>query len=211
MATPTAALAPTPPLTGSATPEESQGSAGGRGFSVPVDEHLLARAKRQDRLAQQQLYHLFAKPVYTLARRLCRLPEDAEDVLQETFLEVFRSLPRFRGEGSFAGWVRRVAVSKVLQKLRQSKRWELGEELGEEELEFAHDPGEGAVVRLALAEALARLPDTARVVMWLHEVEGWSHDEIAALWGKSPSFSKSQLARAYARLRADGRGEGRAR
>lgn len=186
-------------------------SAGGT-FRLDVDELLLARARRRDVGAQQQLYTLFARPVFNLARRLCRTPQDAEDVMQETFLEVFRSLPAFRGEGSFAGWVRRVAVSKGLQKLRKDRgagrQTEFDEGL-EEAAEY--DAMEPMLARLDLAGALAQLPDTARVVVWLHEVEGWSHDEIAALWGRTPSFSKSQLARACARLRACLGAEGRAR
>ncbi len=186
--------------------------AAGGTFRLDVDELLLARARRNDVGAQQQLYTLFARPVFNLARRLCRTPQDAEDVMQETFLEVFRSLPTFRGEGSFAGWVRRVAVTKGLQRLRKDKgagrQAEFDEGL-EDAAEF--DTMEPLLARLDLAAALARLPDTARVVVWLHEVEGWSHDEIAALWGRTPSFSKSQLARACARLRACLGAEERAR
>lgn len=186
-------------------------SAGGT-FRLDVDELLLARARRSEVAAQQQIYTLFARPVFNLARRLCGSPQDAEDVMQETFLEVFRSLPTFRGEGSFAGWVRRVAVSKGLQKLRKDKAAAHHAEL-DEELGGIAEPGpvEPVLARLDLAGALAQLPDTARVVVWLHEVEGWSHDEIVALWGKTPSFSKSQLARACARLRVCLGAEGRAR
>ncbi len=147
----------------------------------------------------------FERPVYNLARRLCRTQHDAEDVLQETFLEVFRSLSRFRGEGSFAGWVRKVAASKALQKLRTQRTAPAETVLDDELVECLHSPEGGhssAVVRMDLEAALANLSDTARAVVWLHEVEGWNHDEIALLWGKTASFSKSQLARAYARLRS---------
>ena len=182
------------------TREERSGS-----FVVEVDELLLARARRGEQAAVERLYRTFERPVYNLARRLCRTQHDAEDVLQETFLEVFRSLSRFRGEGSFAGWVRKVAASKALQKLRTQRTAPAETVLDDELVECLHSPEGGhssAVVRMDLEAALANLSDTARAVVWLHEVEGWNHDEIALLWGKTASFSKSQLARAYARLRS---------
>jgi RNA polymerase sigma factor (sigma-70 family) len=173
-----------------------------------VDELLLARAKAGNEAALEALFRHFESPVYTLARRLTRTPHDAEDVLQETFLEVVRSIGRFRGAGSFAGWIRRVAASKALMRLRQQAsripEQELSEELANT---VAADRNHGvapiatAPERLDLEAALARIPDTARVVIWLHDVEGYTHDEIAAMVGKTASFSKSQLARAHARLR----------
>lgn len=175
-------------------------------FVVEVDELLLARARRGEQAAVERLYRTFERPVYNLARRLCRTQHDAEDVLQETFLEVFRSLPRFRGEGSFAGWVRKVAASKALQKLRRDRTGGVETELDDHLAERLPSPhGEHAdptLARVDLESALASLGDTARAVVWLHEVEGWNHDEIASMWGKTPSFSKSQLSRAYARLRS---------
>ena len=173
-----------------------------------VDELLLARAKAGNEAALETLFHHFEAPVYTLARRLTRTPHDAEDVLQETFLEVVRSIGRFRGEGSFAGWIRKVTASKALMRLRKH-RSRVGEEELSEELADAVAAHRGHGVapiattpeRLDLEAALARLPHTARAVTWLHDVEGYSHDEIAAMVGKTASFSKSQLARAHARLR----------
>jgi RNA polymerase sigma factor (sigma-70 family) len=176
--------------------------------TTTVDELLLARAKAGNEAALEALFRHFEAPVYTLARRLTRTPHDAEDVLQETFLEVVRSIGRFRGEGSFAGWIRRVAASKALMRLRQQAsripEQELSEELADA---VAADRNHGvapiatAPERLDLEAALARLPGTARIVIWLHDVEGYSHEEIAAMAGKTASFSKSQLARAHARLR----------
>ena len=173
-----------------------------------VDELVLARAKAGNEAALETLYRHFEAPVYTLARRLTRTPHDAEDVLQETFLEVLRSIGRFRGDGSFAGWIRKVTASKALMRLRTQRSRVPEEELSEELADaIAADRDHGvapiatAPERLDLEAALARLPNTARAVIWLHDVEGYSHDEIAAMVGKTASFSKSQLARAHARLR----------
>ena len=171
-------------------------------FSVSVDEITIARARAGDEAALEALFRRFEAPVYTLARRLTGSVHDAEDVLQETFFEVVRSIGRFRGDGSLAGWIRRVAASKAFMRLRARSAH------GEEELpDDLADPGSAspggaaAADRVDLEAALALLSDAARAVVWLHDVEGYSHDEIGALAGKTASFSKSQLARAHARLR----------
>src|SRR5262245_60427694 len=100
-------------------------------FAITTDEFLVGRARSGDLEALEAVYRAYEAPVYNLARRLCRRPEDAEDVLQETFIEVMRSVHRYRGDGSFAGWIRKVAASKALMKLRSAKLRET-EELIEE-------------------------------------------------------------------------------
>ncbi len=179
-------------------------------FGIAVDELLLARAKRGEAQAIEALYRSFSLPVYTLARRLCGSGHEAEDVVQETFLEVLRSISRFRGDGSFAGWVRKVAASKALMRLRRNRAMPALEPLDDVLPFAATEDGAGHPVthghqvgdRLDLEAAFAQLSPTSRAVVWLHDVEGYTHDEIAALLGKTASFSKSQLSRAYVRLRA---------
>jgi RNA polymerase sigma-70 factor (ECF subfamily) len=135
------------------------------------------------------------------------MPEEAEDVLQETFLEVCRSIGRFRGTapGSLTAWVKRVAASKALIRIRYEKYRDteaLAEDGG-----WAGTRDGDVGLQLDLEAALARLSETSRAVVWLHDVEGYTHEEIAELMGKTVSFSKSQLSRAHARLRALLRGE----
>ena len=175
-----------------------------KGFFTEVDELLVARAKGGDLEALAGLYEAFADPVYTLARRLCRSREEAEEVLQDTFLEVVRSIRRFRGEGAFGAWIRRVAVSKALTSLRRNRRSDV-EVTGSDQrgLEAVLATGSSeSWRRVDLERALARLPDHSRAVVWLHDVEGLTHSEIAGIFGRSTSFSKSQLARAHAKLRS---------
>src|ERR671919_2515524 len=162
-------------------------------------ETVVARARTGDTEALGELYRAFEVPVYNLARRICRTTEDAEDVLQETFLEVCRSIGRFREEGSLWGWIRTIAASKALMRLRRNKYRDT-DELNDE-LVMGHQKEE-THLRMDLEAALERLPETSRAVVWLHDVEGYTHEEIAAMMGKTPSFSKSQLARAHARLRS---------
>ncbi|MFI5142974.1 MAG: RNA polymerase sigma factor [Thermoanaerobaculales bacterium] len=182
-------------------------SVGAHSFAVTVDELVVARAKSGDAAALEALYRAFEAPVYTLARRLTRTRHDAEDVLQDTFLELVRSIGRFRGDGSLAGWVRKVAASKALQRLRKQASRVAEDALPDELADGSDDvlarvtPLETAAERVDLQAAVAGLSDTARAVLWLHDVEGYSHEEIAAMVGKTASFSKSQLARAHARLR----------
>lgn len=149
--------------------------------------------------AHAHLYETFSPMVYTLARRMLASPPQAEDVLQETFVEVIRSIGAWRGDGEFGLWLRRIAVNKCLAHLRSSWVSRRAEHDGEPAAPAA--AAVGAEDGLALERALASLPDTARVVVMLHDVEGYTHGEIARLMGRTPSFSKSQLARAHDRLR----------
>ena len=169
-------------------------------LAVSVDDIAIQQAKAGDINALERVYRAYEATVYTLARRICRTPEDAEDALQETFLEVCRSIGRFRGSGpgSLTAWVKRVAASKALMKIRGAKYRDT-DELFEDAApnRVVEDPA----LRMDLEAALQRLPDTTRAVVWLHDVEGYTHEDIAEFMGKSVSFSKSQLSRAHARMR----------
>src|SRR5207249_4795532 len=90
-------------------------------ISLAVPDILVARAQSGDLEALEALYRAFETPVYNLALRVLRRPEDAEDVLQETFLEVVRSLKQYRGEGHLWGWIRQIATSKALMRIRHDR------------------------------------------------------------------------------------------
>ena len=177
-------------------------------ISFAVPDILIARAKSGDVDALEALYRAFETPVYNLARRILRHSEDAEDVLQETFLEVVRSIRTYRGEGHLWGWIRRIAASKALMRIRRDRV--RSEEVFDEEATEGAAPV-GVPARIDLERAMARLSETSRAVVWLHDVEGYTHEEIAEMMGKTVSFSKSQLARAHSRLRRFLEGEGVAR
>jgi RNA polymerase sigma factor (sigma-70 family) len=175
-------------------------------ISLAVPDILVARAKSGDLEALEALYRAFETPVYNLALRVLRSPEDAEDVLQETFLEVVRSIRQYRGEGHLWGWIRQIATSKALMRIRHDRVRET-EEFHEESAAVGAVAGAagkspGAVpAQIDLERALEQLSETSRAVVWLHDVEGYTHEEIAEQMGKTVSFSKSQLARAHVRLR----------
>src|SRR5216117_2274520 len=94
--------------------------------SLAVPDILVARAQAGDEEALEALYRAFETPVYNLARRMLKRPEDAEDVLQETFLEVVRSIKQYRGEGHLWGWIRQIATSKALMRIRHDRLPERG-------------------------------------------------------------------------------------
>ncbi len=173
---------------------------------IEIDSGVIRRAARGDAQAHAIIYRAFSSPVYSICLRFTRVPAQAEDLLQETFMEVIRSLPDFRGEAPIGSWIRRIAVSKALMFLRSA--WHSrGQSLDEDWEEVT--PGRADTFgvpaepdhALDLEAALASLPAVGRTVVWLHDVEGFTHREIADFMGKTESFSKSQLSRAYQRLR----------
>lgn len=169
---------------------------------ITIDAGIIRRAANGDARAHEILYRSFASPVYSLCLRFTRVPAHAEDLVQETFIEVMRSIAGFRGDASIGTWIRHIAVSKSLMFLRSawtSRSQSLGEDweqiVSGAGTRPAHDDA------MDLDAALNQLPDVARAVVWLHDVEGMTHREIASYMGKTESFSKSQLSRAYQRLR----------
>ncbi len=173
-------------------------------LELKVEESLLKRARSGQPAAFGTLYDMFSRPIYNLAFRMVQNKEVAEEVLQETFVDVIRKLKGFRGDAPFGAWVRRIAINRTLMYLRSAwNRYSLPMEGGA--LEAAYDasqshPGDHQTV-VDIDSALSKLADVPRSVVWLHDVEGYTHQEIGELMGKSASFSKSQLARAYKRLR----------
>lgn len=173
-------------------------------FAIDVPDSLLARARRGEAAAFEQLYRWFERPVFTLALRLTGQREEAQEVLQDTMLKLFDRLAEFRSESPFWGWLRQIAVNEALMRLRRRGRNEPEQDYDEQDLpggEATLLPPRAADAAL-LTEALMRLPDSTRSVLWLYHAEGYTHEEIAAQMGKTVSFSKSQLARGTRKLRA---------
>ena len=173
---------------------------------IHIDPAIVKRAARGDAKAHEIIYRAFATPVYSLCLRFTKVPAHAEDLVQETFIEIMRSIGRFRGEAALGSWIRRVAVSKALMFLRSA--WtSRGQSLADDwdEMTADNEIGRGLSrepdAAMDLDAALANLPSVSRAVVWLHDVEGFTHKEIADLMGRTESFSKSQLSRAYQRLR----------
>ena len=173
---------------------------------IEIDAGIVKCAARGDPRAHEIIYRAFSAPVYSICLRFTKTPAHAEDLVQETFIEIMRSIAKFRGEAALGSWIRRIAVTKSLMFLRSawtkrsqslSDDWDdmtAGEPV-------SHGISSHPDDAMDLDAALANLPEVSRAVVWLHDVEGFTHKEIAGLMGKTESFSKSQLSRAYSRLR----------
>jgi RNA polymerase sigma factor (sigma-70 family) len=168
---------------------------------IGVPGEVLARAREGDERARAQIYGALAPATFGLIRRLVGKYALAEDMFQDTMVTLYERLDSYRGEAPLGAWVRRIAVSRCLMHLRSPwhrARIAVEQIAGFEELRPVLPP---AAESLDIERALASLAPTARAVVWLYEVEGYSHEEIARSFGRSVSFSKSQLARAHRRLR----------
>ncbi|MEJ8568245.1 RNA polymerase sigma factor [Elongatibacter sediminis] len=171
----------------------------GSAFDITLDDVTLARARRGDEAARERIFRLYHQPVYAIAYRVCQCPELAQDVTQEAFINALERLRQFRGDSPFWGWLRRVVVNHAISALRRAPKHDAIE------LEEYHAaaPGDAGRVELGLdlADALSRLDPEDRAVVWLYDVEGYNHAEIAGFFGLTASFSKTRLSRARARLR----------
>lgn len=188
-------------------------------FAIDVPDTLLARLRQGDRAAFEQVYRWFERPVFTLALRMCGDREQAAEVLQETMLKVLDRIADFRGHNGghhgsghgdgenrspFWGWLRQIAINEALMALRRNRRsgdW-LDIADGPEPIDEITPPPAAAADAARLQRALESLPTTTRAVLWLYHAEGYTHEEIAELMHRTPSFSKSQLSRGSRRLRA---------
>jgi RNA polymerase sigma factor (sigma-70 family) len=174
-------------------------------IDIPVPVATLAAARAGDRAAQAAIYAAVAPAVFALIRRMVGDRAIAEDLFQDSLLAAFEHLPEFRGDAPFGAWLRRIAVSRCLMHLRspwQRARLSLSADPDSSPLQpQPAGPGDPGLADLIdIERALATLSATARSVLWLFEVEGYSHEEIAQGFGRSRSFSKSQLARAHRAL-----------
>jgi RNA polymerase sigma-70 factor (ECF subfamily) len=172
--------------------------------TVDDERSLIARAATGDRGAARVLYDTHVLRVHRLAYRLCGDSDLAADLAQDVFVQVFRQLGTFRGESSFTTWLHRVAVTTSLNSMRKVKRLRERETDLDEAREFAVDGGDADVdpdVRDALAAAIDALPESLRVALVMHAIEGYTHTEIGALLGIAEGTSKKRVFDARARLR----------
>jgi len=171
---------------------------------------LLRRAQNGEEEAFATLYQLHKKRVYSVCLQMTKDVADAEDLTQEAFMQVFRSVNSFRGDSAFSTWLHRIAVNTVLMKLRRRKSSllvSLDEPVSTDSQSLKREIGKadpalrGAIDRIALHRAIEELPAGCRQVFDLHEVEGYQHHEIAQLLQCSIGNSKSQLHKAKMKMR----------
>lgn len=174
------------------------------------DAAVLARAQAGDHHAFAQIYSLHKRRIYSLCLRMVGNVAEAEDLTQEAFLQLHRKIATFRGDSAFSTWLHRLAINVVLMHLRKKGLSLIsldeameptpeegpGRSFGAPDLSLA-----GSIDRLALERAISDLPAGYRLIFVLHDIEGYEHNEIAAMLDCSIGNSKSQLHKARLKLR----------
>lgn len=168
---------------------------------MATDALLVRQAIDGDERALRTLWSRYAPRVDAVVRRLVGDPDEAADIAQEVWIQIFRALPGFRGDAQFGTWAHRIAVNRTLNGLRRSRRLQLVESPIEEETVTTAPEDERPFLRASIEDAAARLAPGARAVFILHDVEGYTHEEIAAALGITSGGSKSQLFKARHRMR----------
>jgi RNA polymerase sigma factor (sigma-70 family) len=167
-----------------------------------IHYELIERCRAGEREAFYKIYKLYSKAMYNVGFRITGNEDDAEDVLQESFISAFKNLSSFRADASFGSWLKKIVVNKainVLQKrkmdpLPENEDWDVAEE------QTAIEYGNGLTVE-EVKRAIEQLPDGYRAVLSLYLLEGYDHQEIGEIMGITESTSKSQLNRAKGKLR----------
>jgi len=170
--------------------------------TVYVDKHieLVAACRKGNRQAQFEIYKLYAKAMYNVALRIVNDDDEAEDVLQEAFLDAFTRLESFRAETTFGLWLKQIVINKSINQLRKRKAEfvsldgiDIADEVAHTEEDLQYQVNE-------VKEAVAQLPDGYRVVLTLYLFEGYDHEEISHILKISENTSRSQYMRAKTKL-----------
>jgi RNA polymerase sigma-70 factor, ECF subfamily len=168
-------------------------------------------AQQGDAVAFERIYRLHSRKVYALCLRMVGDPTAAEDLTQDVFLQLFGKIDRFRGESAFSTWLHRMSVNIVLMRFRKKPIAETSlDTITHPEGESIAPPKEfggpdlrlnGVIDRITLQAAINELPPGYKAIFVLHDIQGYSHNEIAEMFGCSPGNSKSQADKARMRLR----------
>jgi RNA polymerase sigma-70 factor, ECF subfamily len=168
---------------------------------MTADQLILKRARDGDEEALRSLWSQHSPHIDAVVRRLCGDAELAADIAQEVWIQIFRALPGYRGEAQFGTWAHRIAVNRTLNALRKVRRiekWEV--DIDDDSAATEMDSDRGFLAE-SIDEAMQQLSPGARTVFVLHDVEGYTHEEIAERLGITSGGSKSQLFKARAKLR----------
>ncbi|MEA5427037.1 RNA polymerase sigma factor [Arcicella lustrica] len=168
-----------------------------------IDKHLplVEACRRGERKAQYEIYRLYAKAMFNVAVRIVNHVGEAEDVLQDAFLDAFQKIHDFRQTSTFGAWLKQIVINRALNHLRNRKVQLIDiEEAGEVPDEAAYDE-EGIELNIQRVQnAIQQLPDGFRTVLCLYLLEGYDHEEIAEILGVAESTSRTQYIRAKKRL-----------
>jgi RNA polymerase sigma factor (sigma-70 family) len=166
---------------------------------ILTDTELIKGCIKEDGHCQKALFNRYSSSLLGVCQRYARNKEDAEDILQDTFIKIFSKLTQFKGEGSFEGWMRRVAVNTALKKYtvsRYTKEFSVEQVFDTPEITPLEAPAFNHLTEKDLLRLINNLPDGYRIIFNLYIIEGYQHDEIAEMLGIQPGTSRSQLVKA---------------
>jgi RNA polymerase sigma factor (sigma-70 family) len=163
------------------------------------EEELIKGCISEKRECQKLLYQKFAGKMMAVCFRYCKNRQEAEDVLQEGFIKVFRNINKFQNLGSFEGWIRRIMVNTALEELRRRKNQLITDDIDEIYIQPESDfKTEEKINTKDLVKIIQSLPAGYQLVFNLNVIEGYTHREIGEMLGINEGTSKSQLAKARA-------------
>jgi RNA polymerase sigma-70 factor (ECF subfamily) len=168
---------------------------------MATDPLTIRRAINGDEAALRALWVAHAPRIDAVVRRLVGDPDQAADIAQEVWIQIFRALPTWRGDSQFSTWAHRIAVNRTLNALRSVRRLAKLETVMEDDTIAVEDDPDRTFLAQSIDEAVQQLSPGARAVFVLHDVEGYTHEEIAQELGITSGGSKSQLFKARAKLR----------
>lgn len=168
-----------------------------------IESQIVEGCRRGNRTAQFELYNRYAKAMYNVCLRMVKNEGEAEDVLQESFVDIFNKIDSFRSESTVGAWIKRIVVNNCINKLRKNiiHTQELEEDRHDVGEIINNDTNKHEKVR-EIKKAISNLPDGFRMVATLYLFEGYDHAEIAQIMSISESTSKSQYHRAKAKIRS---------
>lgn len=169
--------------------------------NMPVTEQIVVRCRKGDVRAFRELYEAYSKAMYNICLRMTGHAADAEDVLQEAFVQVFKNLEKLTTDSSLTAWIKRIVVNHCLSYLRKKKVYFEEVDVVDTPEEAAVDEGAYAMTVSTVKEAIGQLPDGYRTVLNLYIFEEYSHREIADMLGITESTAKTQFMRAKEKVR----------
>jgi len=173
-----------------------------KGFHQDLPKEVITQAQSGSPIALQSIYQTYGEACYNLAVRICGNKYLSQDIVQESFITIINKISQFNHSGSFAGWVRRITANETINRIRAETKLYLVDDFKTESLESNDLFGiEWLNANLDLNILLNQLSTTQRAVLILHELDGFTHKEIAKMFDNSESFSKTTLSRAYSHLK----------
>ncbi|MET3977754.1 RNA polymerase sigma factor (sigma-70 family) [Mucilaginibacter sp. UYP25] len=151
---------------------------------------------RNDRKQQEMLYKVLAPKMLAVCLRYAKDKDEAQDILQEGFIKMFKNMGNYRGEGSLEGWIRRIMVHSAISRYRKAKNVVLVEDFAEQGIPVSSSYNDNGLEARDLMNMVQQLPDTYRSVFNMYAIEGFSHQEIGSKLGMSELLSRTTLHRA---------------